>query len=200
MVPRSFSLPMTSRSRTPRASAVSVDLLNSNSSVDAMLTMAGFLGASGAGLATGAGAGAGVAAGAGAGVGAGAGAGAGASWVAQPKKAATDAAASSALKFIFVPLLCLTNALHLSMAAPRETTLFVGSRQAFFRGKTVACMIKFRLTFDGKFRQRNAAHQPRRGDAALVSRLRHERDRGQGPARRARWPQAGPPPRAFRDA
>src|SRR3954447_2182701 len=105
MVPRSFSFPMTSRSRTPRASAVSVDLLNSNSSVDAMLTMAGFLGASGAGLATGAGAG--VAAGAGAGVGAGAGAGAGASWVAQPRKAATDAAASSALKFIFLPLFML---------------------------------------------------------------------------------------------
>src|SRR5438270_434315 len=31
---------------------------------------------------------------------------------------------------------------------------------------------------NGTVRQRNSADQPRRGDAALVSRLRHERDRG----------------------
>jgi hypothetical protein len=57
-----------------RADGVSVALLNSKSSVEAMFTTAGFFGASGAGFATGAGC-----AGAGAGVGAGAGAGAGAS-------------------------------------------------------------------------------------------------------------------------
>src|SRR5215204_1053478 len=140
---------MTSRSSRPRASAVSVALLNSNSSVEAMLTTAGFFGASGAGFATGAGAGAGagVAAGAGAGVGAGAGAGAGASWVAQPKKAATDAAASSALMFIFPSLFMLDErAAFKHGGAPRDNP-FVAGREAFFRGKTVACMIKFRLTF-----------------------------------------------------
>src|SRR5262245_44046370 len=99
MVPRAFSRPITSLSSSARASGVSVDLLNSNSSVEALFTTAGFFGASGAGLATGAGAGAGAAAGAGAGagVGAGAGAGAGASCVAQPNRAAIAVAASSVL-------------------------------------------------------------------------------------------------------
>ena len=40
----------------------------------------------------------------------------------------------------------------------------------------------------------------REGDAHLVPRLRDERDRGPGAARRARRPQAGAPPRALRDA
>src|SRR5580765_4369629 len=104
MAPRSFSLAITSASSSLRASGVSVALLNSNSSREAILTTAGFFGASGAGFATGAGAGAGVAAGAGAGagVGAGAGAGAGVSCVAQANRAAIDAAASSVLVLIFL--------------------------------------------------------------------------------------------------
>ncbi len=53
---------------------------------------------------------------------------------------------------------------------------------------------------NGTVRQRNPADQPRRGDAALVSRLRHERDRGPRAPRRARRPEAGPPPGAVRDA
>ena len=53
---------------------------------------------------------------------------------------------------------------------------------------------------NGTVRQRNSADQPRRGDAALVSRLRHERDRGPRAPRRARRPEAGPPPGAVRDA
>ncbi len=48
-------------------------------------------------------------------------------------------------------------------------------------------------------RQGNAAHQPRRGDAAFVSRLRDERDRRPRPPRCARRPEAGPSPCAIRD-
>src|SRR5215510_9578849 len=52
---------------------------------------------------------------------------------------------------------------------------------------------------DGSIRKGNAARQPRRGDAALVSRLRDERDRRPRAARRARRSQAGPPPGPLRD-
>ena len=52
----------------------------------------------------------------------------------------------------------------------------------------------------GSVRQRNAADQPRRGDAALVPRLRDERDRRARAARCARRPEAGASPRAVRDA
>src|SRR5213075_155601 len=70
MSPRSFSLATTSASSLARASAVSVALLNSNSSVEAMLMIAGVFGCGAAtgsaarGATTGAGAGAGAAAGA----------------------------------------------------------------------------------------------------------------------------------------
>src|SRR6185295_18451886 len=105
MSPRSFSFAITSASSLDRASAVSVALLNSNSSVEARLMIAGFFGAAGAGV-TGAAA-LGVATGAGAGAAAGAsGFGAGfCSSVAQP---ATSAAPQRALKkaffeFIYTP-------------------------------------------------------------------------------------------------
>ena len=49
-------------------------------------------------------------------------------------------------------------------------------------------------------RERNLAHQPRRGDAAVVPRLRDERDRRPRPARCARRPEAGASARAVRDA
>ena len=51
-----------------------------------------------------------------------------------------------------------------------------------------------------QFRQRNAADLPRRGDAALVPRLRDERDRRPRAAGRPRRPETGAPPRAVRDA
>src|SRR2546425_7400772 len=87
--------------------------------------------------------------------------------------------------------------------------------QHFFEGNSRLRMIKFhfpRTRFsalpgaradrprNGTVRQRTPADQPRRGDAALVSRLRHERDRGPRAPRRARRPEAGPPPGAVRDA
>src|SRR5260221_5409843 len=65
----SFSLAITSLSSLARASVVSVAWLNSNSSVEARFTIAGFFGS---GFATGAGAGAGSARGGGAGSGLGA--------------------------------------------------------------------------------------------------------------------------------
>ena len=49
-------------------------------------------------------------------------------------------------------------------------------------------------------RQGNPARQPRRGDAAVLSRLRDERNRRPCAARRARRPEAGAPARAVRDA
>ncbi len=49
-------------------------------------------------------------------------------------------------------------------------------------------------------RQGNPAHQPRRGDAPQLPRLRHERDRGPGPARRPGRPQTGAPARVVRHA
>src|ERR1041385_6392076 len=69
MSPKSLSLATTSESSLPRASAVSVALLNSNSSVEARLMIAGFFasgaatGAAALGTATGAGAGAAAASG-----------------------------------------------------------------------------------------------------------------------------------------
>src|SRR5262245_8330535 len=92
MSPRSFSLATTSASSLARASGVSVALLNSNSSVDARLMIAGFFGAAGAGCAAlGAGAGAGAAAASGFAAGLG-------SSVAQP---ARNAAPQRALKKAF---------------------------------------------------------------------------------------------------
>ena len=57
-----------------------------------------------------------------------------------------------------------------------------------------------RFARHGTVRQRNPAGKPRRGNAPLVPRLRHERDRGARPAGRARRPEAGAPARAVRDA
>ena len=51
-----------------------------------------------------------------------------------------------------------------------------------------------------QFAKETLRRQPRRGDAALVPRLRDERDRRARVARRARRPEAGAPARAVRDA
>ena len=73
-----------------------------------------------------------------------------------------------------------------------------GVRRECCAGPTPARPASFRN--HGSVRQRNPARQPRRGDAALLPRLRDERDRRAGAAGRARRAQAGAPPRALRHA
>src|SRR6266446_4297855 len=97
---------------------------------------------------------------------------------------------------------------NLSTRARPDTTLFRGKSEASHDKISPFPDALFRpfsgVRVDpprnGTVRQRNPADQPRRGDAALVSRLRHERDRGPRAPRRARRPEAGPPPGAVRDA
>src|SRR5471030_3019406 len=55
-------------------------------------------------------------------------------------------------------------------------------------------------TDNGSIRQRDSANLPRGGNAPFVSRLRDERDRGACASRCSRWPEAGAPARAVRDA
>src|ERR1700729_776572 len=55
-------------------------------------------------------------------------------------------------------------------------------------------------TDNGSIRQRDSANLPRGGNAPFVSRLRDERDRRACASRRPRWPEAGAPARAVRDA
>src|SRR6267378_3691783 len=102
MSPRSFSLAITSASSLPRASAVSVALLNSNSSVDERLMIAGFFASGAAAGFTGSAAlGTGAGAGAGAGAASGFAAGFGAS-LAQPAIRATP---QRTLKSAFLELI-----------------------------------------------------------------------------------------------
>src|SRR6266540_4099972 len=150
----SFSFAITSASSFALASLVSVALLNSKSSVDAMFTMAGFFGAGvasglGAGCALiscdaeGVGAGAGLAAGAGAGAGA---AGFGASCVAHaPNASAIEAVKNSVLVFIAPPVIFrLRNRRHLITPSTRQTSRFCEGKPALARCLARRRMLKFR--------------------------------------------------------
>src|ERR1700748_1491678 len=55
-------------------------------------------------------------------------------------------------------------------------------------------------TDNGSIRERDFANLPRGGNAPFVSRLRDERDRRASASRCPRWPEAGAPARAVRDA
>src|SRR5262245_10084464 len=201
MAPRSFARATTSWSSFARASFVSTALLNSKRPVVVTVITAGFLG--GSGFATGLGSGAGgggagfAATGGGGGAGLATGSGAGAGFSGSLAQLATRTA-SAARKRVADFTWSLLRFLVCHVAPNLITT--DAADTSVFREKTDACVIKFRPQADGKFRQGNAADLARRGDAALVSRLRHERDRRARPARRARRPEAGPSPRALRHA
>ena len=137
--PRVFSLAITSLSSLVRASAVSVALLNSKSSVEARLMGLGGAGLGASGFATGAGAGAGAGAGRATGAGAdGAGFGAGFSGsVAQPAmtSAAADTAAASNLVCIVPSRVVLDFDPRNLRRSRGKRKRFRGIRRRFCEGK-----------------------------------------------------------------
>src|SRR4030095_11374282 len=81
---------------------------------------------------------------------------------------------------------------HLITARARQTRRFCERKPSLARALTWRSMIKFEPSSHGILRQRNPPDFTRGGDAALVPRLRDERDRGKGATRRPGRPETGP--------